>query len=161
MVGEEYTIVGPCVQAFFESPEDVHLLDRRVIRWPQVVRGERAQCQLHEDGPVVPIGNNRQDVPSVCFGGCNDAHLQEVDLRPDEGARQLPASREETFQASFEVGTRTPRPVRGRIPRGRGEHQRLFQVVNVGEVNSLSDTPRGPGFFLSLIFKIFQKKKNF
>ena len=42
------------------------------------------------------------------FGGRDDAHLQDVDLRPGKGARQLPASREETFQASFEVGVRTP-----------------------------------------------------
>ena len=37
MVGEEHTIVGPHVQAPFESPEDVHLLDRREIRWSQIV----------------------------------------------------------------------------------------------------------------------------
>ena len=47
------------------------------------------------------------------FGGRDDAHLQDVDLRPDKGARQLPASRGETFQANFEVGTRTPGAVRG------------------------------------------------
>ena len=43
MVGEEQTIVGPHVQAPFESPEDVHLLDRRVIRRSQVVHGERPE----------------------------------------------------------------------------------------------------------------------
>ena len=59
-----------------------------------------------------------------------------------QGARQLPASREETFKASFEVGTRTPGPVRRSTRRGRREHQRRLQVVVVGEVNSLSDTPR-------------------
>ena len=52
MVGEEHTIVGPHVQAPFESPEDVHLLDRREICWSQVVDGERAQCELHV--PFVP-----------------------------------------------------------------------------------------------------------
>ena len=36
---------------------------------PHVVHGERAQCELHDNGPVVPIGNHRQDVPSVRFGG--------------------------------------------------------------------------------------------
>ena len=36
-------------------------------------------------GPVVPIGNHRKDVPSVRFGGRDDAHLQDVDLRPDKG----------------------------------------------------------------------------
>ena len=133
--------MGPCVQAPFKSPEDVHLLDRRVIRRSQVVHGERAQCELHDNGPVVPIGNHRQDVPSVRFGGRDDAHLQGVDLRPDKGARQLPASREETFQASFEVGMRTPGPVRGSTRRGRREHQRRFQVV-VGAANSLSDALR-------------------
>ena len=48
MVGEEYTIVGPHVQAPFESREDVHLLDRRVIRWSQVVHGQRdiASCMI-------------------------------------------------------------------------------------------------------------------
>ena len=77
---------------------------------------------------------------------CDDAHLQDVDLRPDKGARQLPASREETFQASFDVGMRTLGPVRGSTRRGRREHQRLFQVVVVGEVNSLSDAwRRRPG----------------
>ena len=76
------------------------------------------------------------------FGGRDDAHLQGVDLRPDEGARQLPVSREETFQASFEVGVRTPRAVRGSTRRGRREHQRRFQVVVVAEGNSLSDAPR-------------------
>ena len=74
------------------------------------MHGERAQCELHHNGPVVPIGNHRQDVPSVRLGGRDDAHLQDVDLRPDKGAGQLPASREETFQASFEVGKRTPGP---------------------------------------------------
>ena len=142
VAGEERTTVGPCVQAPFESPEDVHFLDRRVIRRSQVVHGERAQCELHDIGPVVPIGNHRQDVPSVRFGGRDDAHLQGVDLGPDKGARQLPASREETFQASFEVGMRTPGPVHGSTRRGRREHQRPFQVVVVGEVNSLSDAPR-------------------
>ena len=127
-----------------ESPEDVHLLDQRVIRWSQVVHGERAQSELHDDGPVVPIGNHRQDVPSVRFGGRDDAHLQDVDLRPEKGARQLPASREETFQASFEVGTRTPRPVRGSARRGRGEHQRRFQVV-ANESDTLRRTPGGRG----------------
>ena len=92
---------------------------------------------------VWPIGNHRQDVPSVRFGGRDDAHLQDVDLRPKKGARQVPASREETFQVSFEVGMRTPGPVRGSTRRGRREHQRRFQVVVVGEVNSLSDAPRG------------------
>ena len=87
--------------------------------------------------------NHRQDVPSVRFGGRDDACLQDVDLRPDEGARQLPASREETFQASFEVGMRTPGHVRGSTRRCRREHQRRFQVV-VGETNSLSDAPRRP-----------------
>ena len=78
------------------------------------------------------------------IGVPGDAHLHDVDLQPDKGARQLPASREETFQANFEVGTRTPGPVRGSTRRGRREHQRRFQVVVVGEVNSLSDTPRRP-----------------
>ena len=119
-----------------------HLLDRRVIRWSQVVHGERTQCELHDNGPVVPIGNHRQDVPSVRFGGRDDPHLQDVDLKPDKGARQLLASREETFQASFEVCMRTPGLVRGSTGRGRREHQRGFQVVVVGEVNSLSDAPR-------------------
>ena len=111
VVGEEHTIEGKCVQAPFESSEDVHLLDRRVIRWSHVVHGERAQCELHDNVPGVPIGNHRQDVPSVRFGGRDDAHLQDVDLQPDNGARQLPALREDSFQASFEVGMRTPRPV--------------------------------------------------
>ena len=48
VVGEEHTIVGPYVQAPFESPEDVHSLDRRVIRRSQVVHGERGQCDLHD-----------------------------------------------------------------------------------------------------------------
>ena len=122
MVGEEHTIVGRYVQAPFGGPEDVHLLDRRVNRWSQVVHGERARCELHDNGPVVPIGNHRQDVPSARFGGRDDAHLQDVDLRPGKGACQLPASREETFQAS------SPGP-------GRYEDA-------VGEVNSLSDAPR-------------------
>ena len=91
--GEEHTIVGPYVQAPFESPEDVHLLDRCVIRWSHVVHGERAQCELHDNGPVVPVGNHRQDVPSVRIGGRDDAHLQDVD--PDK----VPAS--QSFQASF------------------------------------------------------------
>ena len=65
-----------------------------------------------------------------------------VDLQPDNGARQLPALREESFEASFEVGMRTPGPVCGSTRRGRREHQRPFQVVVVGEVNSLSDAPR-------------------
>ena len=116
-----------------------------MIRRSQVAHGDRAQCELHDNGPVVPIGNHRQDVPSVRFGGPDDAHLQGVDLRPDKGASQLPASREETFQASSEDGMRTPKPVRGSTRRGRREQQRRFQVVVVGEVNSLSDAPRGRG----------------
>ena len=136
MVGEEHTIVGPHVQAPFESPEGVHLLDRRVIRWSQVVHGERAQCELHDDGHVVPILKNRQDVPPVRFGGRDDAHLQDVDfqnvdLRPNEGARQLPASREETFQVSFEVGMRTSGPMCGSTRRSRREHQRRDPVADV------------------------------
>ena len=142
MVGEGHTIVGPYVQAPFESREDVHLLDRRAIRWSQVVHGERAHSKLQDNGAVVPIGNHRQDVPSVRFGGRDDACLQDVDLRPDKGARQLPASREETFQASLEVAMRTPGPVRGSTRRGRTEHRRRFVVVVVGEVNSLSEAPR-------------------
>ena len=130
---EDHTTVDPNVQAPFESFEDVHL-DRRVIRWSQVVHGERAHCELHHNGPVVPIGNHRQDAvcalrwPRRCPSpGC----------RPpaDKGAHQLPASREETFQVSFEAAMRTPGPVRGSTRRGRREHQRRFQVV-VGEVNS-------------------------
>ena len=39
-----------------ESPEDVHLLDRRAIRWSQMEHGERAQCELHDNGPDVPVG---------------------------------------------------------------------------------------------------------
>ena len=101
-----------------------------------------AACELHDNGPVVPIGNHRQDVPSVRFGGRDDAHLQDVYLRADTGACQLPASHEETFQASLEVGTRTPGLVRGSTRRGRREHQRRFQVVVVGEVDSPSDAPR-------------------
>ena len=81
MVGEQHTIVGPYVQAPFEGPEDVHLLDRSVTRWCQVVHGERAHSDLHDNGPVVPTGNHRQDVPSVR----DDACLQDVDLRPDKG----------------------------------------------------------------------------
>ena len=65
----------------------------------------------------MPIGNHRQDVPSVRFGGRDDARLQDVDLGPDKGARQLPASREETFQASFEVNSLSDAP---RRPSGRG-----------------------------------------
>ena len=53
------------LQAPFQNPEDVHLLEGRVIRWSQVVDGERAQCELHDNGPVVPIGKHRQDVPST------------------------------------------------------------------------------------------------
>ena len=45
----------------------------------------------------------------LCALVADDAHLQDFDLLPDNGARQLPASREETFQASFEVGMRTIR----------------------------------------------------
>ena len=37
---------------------------------------------------------------------------------------------------------RTPGPVRGSTRRGRREHQRRFQVVVVGKVNSLPDAPR-------------------
>ena len=37
---------------------------------------------------------------------------------------------------------RTPGPVRGSTRRGRREHQRRFQVVVVGEVNSPTDAPR-------------------
>ena len=132
VVGEEHTIVARYVQAPFESPEGVHLLDRRVIRLSQVAHGERAQCELRGNGPVVPTGNHRQDVPSVRIGGRDDAHFQGVDLRPDNGARQLPASREQRFQASSEVGMRTPGPVRGSTRRGRREHQRRFQVVVLG-----------------------------
>ena len=76
------------------------------------------------------------------FGGRDDAHLQGVDLRPDKGARQLPASCAETFQAIFEAAMRTPGPVRGSTRRCRREHQRRFQVVVVGDDNSLSDAPR-------------------
>ena len=68
--------------------------------------------------------------------------LQGADLRPDKGTRPLPASREETFQTSFEVGMRTLGPVRSSTRRGCREHQRRFQVVVVGEVNSLSVAPR-------------------
>ena len=64
-----------------KSPEDVHLLDRRVFRSSQVVHSERAQCELHDNGPVVPIGNHSQDAPSVRFGGRDDDHSQDVDLR--------------------------------------------------------------------------------
>ena len=64
MVGEEHTIVGPCVQATFESPEDVHLLDRREIRWSQIVHGERAQCELHDSGPVRMSTSGRIRVPA-------------------------------------------------------------------------------------------------
>ena len=82
----------------------------------------------------------------VLFSGRDDAHLQDVDLRPDKGARQLPGSREETFQASFEVGMRTPGPVPCSTRRGRREHQRRSQVVVVVcEANSLSDAPGGRG----------------
>ena len=52
MAGEEHTIVGPHVQAPFESPEGVHLLDRRVFRRSQVVHCKRAQCELRDYGPV-------------------------------------------------------------------------------------------------------------
>ena len=108
MVGDEHTIVGRVckppsrAQSLFTSSTSVYSDGLRLY--------ERAQCEPHDNGPVVPIGNHRQDVPSVRFGGRDDAHLQDVDLRPDNGARQLPASREKTFQASFEVGMRTPGP---------------------------------------------------
>ena len=45
VAGEEHTIMGPYVQAPFKSPEDVHFLDRRVIRRSQVVHGERAKMR--------------------------------------------------------------------------------------------------------------------
>ena len=62
MVGKEHTVVGPHVRVHFMSPEDVVLLDRRAIRWSQVVHSDRARCELHDNGDVVPIGNRRQEV---------------------------------------------------------------------------------------------------
>ena len=112
----------------------VHLLDWRVIRRSQVVHGERAQCELH-DGLLCQSGT----IVRMCrLCASVAATMQDGDLRRDKGARQLPASREESFEASFEVGMRTPGLVRGSTRRGRREHQRRFQVV----VNSLSDAPR-------------------
>ena len=43
MAGKEHTTVAPYVQAPFEGPEDVHLLDRRVIRSSQVLHSEDAR----------------------------------------------------------------------------------------------------------------------
>ena len=48
-------------------------LDGRGIQFSQVGHSERTQCELRDSGPVVPIGNHRQDVPSVCFRGRDDA----------------------------------------------------------------------------------------
>ena len=86
MVGKEHTIVVPCVRIPLKSPEDVDVLDRRVIRWSQVVHSERAQCEMPDNRPVVPIGNHRQDVASVRFGGRDFSDLQDVNLRADKGA---------------------------------------------------------------------------
>ena len=86
MVGEEHAIVGPYVRVPLKSPEDVDLLDRRALRWSQVVHSKRAQREMPGDGPVVPIGNHRQDVASVRFGGRDFSDLQDVNLRADKGA---------------------------------------------------------------------------
>ena len=50
--------------------------------------------------------------------------------------------RDKTFQAGLEVGKKTPRLVRGNIQHGRREHQRWFQLVVVGDVDSLSHAPK-------------------
>ena len=77
----------------------------------------------------------------LTFGGRDGTHLQDADLGADEGANPMPRTKRR-FQASFEVGMRTPGLVRGSTRRGRREHRRRFQVVVVGEVNVLSDVPR-------------------
>ena len=56
----------------------------------------------------------------------DDAHLQDVDLGPDKGARQIPASREETFQArSHGASTWVPvrRRWRGQLAVGRSKEE--------------------------------------
>ena len=106
-------------------------------------------------GMLCQSGTIARMLPSVRF----DAHLQDVDLRPDEGARQLPASREETFQANSEVGVRTPGPVRGSTRRGRREHQRWFQVVVVGEVNSQGRGRRIPVQGMLLLVALLPRRR--
>ena len=84
----------------FESPRGCSPpLDWRAIRWSHFVHGERAQCELHDKGPVVPIRNHRQDVPSVRFGGRDDAHLQDFDLRPPT---PCPRVKSATFEGRYE-----------------------------------------------------------
>ena len=116
MVGEEHAIVDPCVQAPFQSPEDVHLLDRRVIRRSQVVHGERAQCELHDSGPVRMSTSSRIRVP----------------------ANSLPRVKRRTKRPGLVCGStqrgRREHPARLQARRGRREHQRGFQVVVVGEL---------------------------
>ena len=62
------------------QPDGLRLHERRA----------RPMTELHDNGPVVPVGNHRQDVPSVRFGGHNDAHLQGVDLRPEKECPPTP-----------------------------------------------------------------------
>ena len=128
MVGEEYTIAGPNVQAPPSTAQrKIHLLDRRAIRWSQVVHGKRAQCE--------PIGNHRQDVPSVRFGGRDDAHLQDVDLRPlllgmmrlvSEVGRKVDGQAQSHANPQ-QTARETNLNQKGRAPGARGEQTTLRQ----------------------------------
>ena len=91
-----------------------------------------ASCMI--TGMLCPIGNHRQDVPSVRFGACDDAHLQGVDLRSDKGARQLPASREENG----------PSELRGRYEDARA-HPRQHLARSQGAPTSVPGRPRWRG----------------
>ena len=137
MVGEEHTIVGPHVQALFESPEDVHLLDRRAIRWSQVVHGERAQCELHDNGPVVPL-----EEPSSGCAVCAFRWPATMPISMISTSGQIKGVRRNSLPRVKRRSKRASMSVRGSTWRGRRQHPRRFQVVVVGEANSLSDAPR-------------------
>ena len=132
MVGEEHTIVGPYVRVPLESPKGVHLLDRRVIRWLYTVSAPSASCMI--------TGLLCQSRTVVRMCRLSPSLAATIPISRMSTSRRIRVSAE-GFQASFKVGM-GKLGVRGSTWRGRREHQRRFQVVVVGEVNSLSHAPR-------------------
>ena len=100
-------------------------LDRRVFRRSQVVHGERAQCELHDSGPVRMSTSGRIRVP----------------------ANSLPRVKRRSKRPGLVCGStrrgRRAHPVRSQARRGRREHQRRFQVVVVGELGVVGELAVG------------------
>ena len=128
MVGEEHTIVGPYVQAPFQGPEDVHLLDWRAIRSSQVVHGKRAQCELHDNGPVVPIGCR------LCASVAATMPISRM-LTSDRTRVQSHHSTQDRVKWRLPVYGRSMEDARAR---------RRFRVVVVCGANSVSEATRRP-----------------